>query len=177
MAVTSGASSACAGLAAGAPTRPRSTTATAALRRFMTALSLIRRAWAAGRADRGRPSSHRPDVGRDAEVGVQLVLLVAAELLVLALAEARRAAELGLSDVGPVAAEVRVVAELGPGDGVAVVGEARVGEGHDHVGDLPADPADHQPLDRPGVPAFAVVDRRALDAVALDQRSRRRGWG
>src|SRR5690349_24189943 len=162
MAVTSGASSACAGPAAGAPTRPRSAAATAALRRFMAALSLIRRAWAAGRADRDRPSSHRPDVGRDAEVGVELVLLVAAELLALALAEARRAVELCLGDVGPVATEARVVAELGPGDRVAVVGQAREGEGHDHVGDLAADPVDHQPLDRPGVAALAVVDRRAL---------------
>ena len=48
-----------------------------------------------------------------------------------------------------------------------------MGERHHHVGDLAADLVDHQALDRSGVPALAVVDRRALDPVALDQRVRR----
>src|SRR4051794_17680800 len=119
-------------------------------------------------------SLYRPPVGRDTEVGVQLLLLVAPELRVLVSShEPRRAVQLALGDVGPVAPQPRVVPELAPGDDVAVVGEAGIRERHHHVGDLAADLVDHQALDGPGVPALAVVDRRALDPVALDQRVRR----
>src|SRR5688572_22636746 len=81
---------------------------------------------------------------------------------------ARSAPELLLRDVGSIAAQPRVVAELVPRNRMLVRAERqKPAEGHDGIGDAAADLLDHQPLDRADALPVRVVDRRAFDPVTL----------
>src|SRR4051794_12874069 len=75
-----------------------------------------------------------------------------------------------LVEVDHVAADLGVVGQEAPRQGVVALAEAEeAAEGHDRVGHLAGDLVDHEVVHRAEPLALVVVDRRALDLVGGDQ--------
>src|SRR3954451_9934220 len=75
-----------------------------------------------------------------------------------------------LVEVDHVAADLGVVGQEAPGQGVVALAQTQeAAERHDRVGHLAGDLVDHEVVHRAETLALAIVDRRALDLVRGDQ--------
>src|SRR3979411_1395652 len=82
--------------------------------------------------------------------------------------------ELLFGDVHAVTAELLIVVQHRPGNGVMVRADAEEApETHDRVGDAAAGFIDHKALDLPDALIVRVIDRSSFHPVACDQG----GWG
>src|SRR3982751_2860686 len=113
---------------------------------------------------------------RDAVVALKPAILLAVLISVGPPWEIRGGLQLVFGHLGPVAPELLVVVELGPGQSVVLRAEAEEAlKGDDHEGDLPAHLFDDQALHLPDPMASDIVDHRAFDPVAFDIAPRRPG--